>query len=131
MTIEAGKAQALVDATEKAKRSWRRAPNGYKAMMDAYGALQHYGAELAAALPFGTSIAYAYSPNQGPTSRGKDHICPAEDISIGRLTRKAGQPICSTQDFWGLEPGLSDQPTCQGCIKAAERIVVKQQKGKG
>ena len=58
-------------------------------------------------LPVKAYVAYAYSPRQRGNSNGADHCVLAQDYTLGRLVRRAGDTLCSTRRFWQLEPSMS------------------------
>ena len=80
-------------------------------------------------LPFGFWISHAYHPRQGPNMHYGDHIVTAADFTVGRLSRKRGQALCTPREFWGLEPvevtpgtTLDKAVTCSTCLERARSI---------
>lgn len=72
--------------------------------------------------PDGYGVAYAYNPGQGAWSNGRNHLIVVADLDVGRLHRKAGDPLCRpARKFWGLqarEPEAFDQNPCKRCAEA-------------
>lgn len=73
--------------------------------------------------------AHAYSPRENVGSNGGRHLCLNYDMSIGRISRGAGDALCKPyRKFWGLgnEEELDGRKpyggaTCKRCIEIATR----------
>ena len=102
-----------------------RKARGYssrQSLMDTLGALSR---DLRQSLPFVTTLAYAYNPNEGASSRGGTHLIVATPLRQGRTVREPGDALCQpARKFWGLScAGDGGQSDCKRCLEIAERIV--------
>lgn len=71
--------------------------------------------------PDGYRVAYAYQPRQGANSRGTNHLIAVQAIDVGRLHRKAGDPLCRpARTFWGLDGRSSSDFEANPCQRCAE-----------
>lgn len=122
----------LYEAAKKASRGWRHRPDGYEEMKAAWARYYQRVEELRLQLPFPTTTEYAYSPQEGASSRGGKHIVVTDEegVSQGRWKRSSGDPLCKPHGkFWGLSavsPG--SLPDCLACAERAEKIVAEQPK---
>lgn len=78
---------------------------------------------------------YAYSPRQGPNSRGRTHIVLDTAVQVGRMRRRCGDALCKPRDkFFGLsrecEP-VPDEMVCPRCNELRERFSRKASRGRG
>lgn len=114
----------LFDTRERMARGRYRREGGVEQFLSAQDRYWKAIGDARAALPFGTAIAYAYSPRENVGSGGGDHIVCLQGFTHGRLTRAAGDPLCKpAAKFWGLDR-CSDgrEATCVKCAEIAERI---------
>jgi len=64
----------------------------------------------------------AYHLRQGPNMRNNDHAVLDQDLTSGRLRRKAGDALCKPRRaFWGLERQRGRVVDCPRCVELAER----------
>lgn len=74
------------------------------------------------------SYAYAYSPRESIRGdQGRVHVVTNEDLSQGRLKRRAGEVLCrpSGKKFWGLQSRAREEfhaSPCQTCLARLNRI---------
>lgn len=76
--------------------------------------------------PDGYRVAYAYNPGQGASSNGTNHLLTVADLDVGRLHRKAGDPLCRpARNFWGLDgraPESFEENPCRRCSEIRARL---------
>lgn len=88
-------------------------------------------AALAKELPVSVRVEHNYTSRRHHEThvQGVEHVLVDDDLTAGRLTRTAGQPLCWTPSrakdlraFYRLNDPLDDVPTCKACIRTAYRI---------
>jgi hypothetical protein len=83
-------------------------------------------ADTANTRPLTAHPAYAYSPRQGSWNYGRHHARLDQPLTVGRLSRAAGDALCKpNRDFWGLEPVTTSPVDCPRCLSLAERYGVE------
>lgn len=92
-----------------------------EALMNALVAVSR---RLRTALPYPTTLAYAYNPNEGASSRGGTHLIVMAPVRFGRIVRDTGDALCQpARKFWGLTEADDGNPAdCKRCLEIAERI---------
>lgn len=100
---------------------------GFEPTAEAWRAFKDYAVSLAEGLPFTYRLVTA-RPSRYATSIGAVHIAVAEEITIGKLQRRAGDALCRHRwEFAGGLGGLNElRPaeegaTCRACLEIAER----------
>lgn len=77
----------------------------------------------------GYRVAYAYNPGQGASSNGTNHLLTVADLDVGRLHRKADDPLCRpARKFWGLDgraPESFEENPCRRCSEIRARLRVR------
>lgn len=103
-----------------------RAANGrgtYEQRKARWEAYRAYARQVTDALSFAWRPVAMDNPTQNHTgtTNGKTHIVVSEPITIGRLRRETGEPLCGkgTANLWGDDHGGG--VTCKRCLEVAER----------
>jgi hypothetical protein len=87
-------------------------------------------AALAARLPVPVAVQHNWTAcHLDGYEQGADHIVVLEDLTVGRLHRKARHPLCWTpsraHELRHVTPNVDDErrlPDCKACLRTAERV---------
>jgi hypothetical protein len=64
-----------------------------------------------------------YNPSDRGSSKTGNHMVLDEPLHVGRLVRKAGDPLCKpAKSFWGLTGPKNRPIDCHHCVKQALRL---------